>query len=272
MLLLSLKYRFIATILFLYLIKFYNMKFLYYLVLFVVMITLFGLKKGTKNNSFSCLKTNEPVSIDGKMDEAIWGATEVRSLDYFYKHNKKYDAPNSTLRMLWDKDNLYAFFEVKDAYLNAKELKRDGRPYLDDCVELFISPTPNASNVHLGFEINLLKVINDFVYINKFYEGKRGLVSSFNPNIKMEVFVNGTINNNTDLDKGWNLELSIPLRLFYGLDKFQPIKAGNRWNFLAVHKDQNNPGNPPATATIFPILNVETVHDSEQFGGLEFVE
>ena len=43
-----------------------------------------------------------------------------------------------------------------------------------------------------------------------------------------EVTVDGTINDNSDTDKGWKMEIAIPLILFDGVGKDSPVKAGNQ--------------------------------------------
>ncbi|MRI00085.1 hypothetical protein GH721_05995 [Kriegella sp. EG-1] len=222
---------------------------------------------------FKALKTSEKINIDGKLNEAIWQNTEERKFDYFYNIAKPYDQQQSTLRMLWDKNNIYLFYEMQDKYLTARETKRDGEPYLDDCAEIFFITAPDSLDTHFGYELNLNKTSNDFIYFNDFYDGKSVAFKAYNPNFKVEVTYNGTINNNSDIDIGWTMEIAIPISNFGKLGTIVPIVAGNRWAFLAVRQDRNDvAGNRRSTSTIFPIYDIsKNVHQANRFGLVEFI-
>jgi len=176
--------------------------------------------------------------------------------------------------MLWDDENLYVSFECEDQYITARETARDGKPFFDDCAEIFLIPVADSLDVHYGFEINLYKASNDFIFLNNFYHGQNASVKSYNPEFQIEVFVDGTINDNSDLDKGWTMEMAIPINLFRGMDKFSPVREGNKWAFLAIRQERNEvEGNRRVTSTIFPIYDFsKDVHQPNCFGLMEFVK
>lgn len=223
---------------------------------------------------FNVKRANETIQIDGKMNENIWSITEARNLDYFYNIEKEDDKQQMVFRMLWDDQNLYVFFEAEDKYITARETQRDGQPYFDDCAEIFLITVPDSLDTHIGYELNLFKAANDFVFFNDFIPGESIAMKSFNPDFKVEVNVDGTINDNTDIDNGWTMEMAIPLDNFGGLEKINPVKEGNRWAFLAVRQDRNDAeGNRRSTSTIFPIYDIEkNVHQANRFGLIEFVK
>lgn len=223
---------------------------------------------------FKVYTTNQPLVIDGKMDETAWAKTEARSFDYFYRIDKPDDKQNTMFRMLWDNENLYVFFQAEDKFITAREKKRDGQPYLDDCAELFLIPVPDSLNMHIGFELNLYKASNDFIYFNNMYKNQSGIMKQYNPDFRVEVNIDGTMNDNSDIDKGWTMEMAIPLSNFTGVDTFFPVQEGSRWAFLAIRQDRNDAdGERRSTSTIFPIYDIEkNVHQPNRFGLLEFVK
>ena len=223
---------------------------------------------------FKVARTNVPIVVDGKMDETAWATTEARSFEYFYRVEQPDDQQQTTLRMLWDEEHLYLFYDMQDKYLTVRETQRDGQPYFDDCAEIFFIPVPDDLDTHLGYEINLWKASNDFVYFNDFYNGKAGILKTFNPEFEVEVSYQGTLNDNSDEDKSWTMELAIPIANFDGLARFVPVKAGNQWAFLAVRQDRNDAeGNRRSTSTIFPIYDIEkNVHQPNRFGLMEFTD
>lgn len=223
---------------------------------------------------FKAARTSSPMVIDGVLDEEAWMGTEARSFASFYRVEKPDDQQETVFRMLWDDENLYLFYQMKDKFLTAREKKRDGQPYFDDCAEIFFITVPESLDTHIGYELNLYKASNDFVYFNEFYKGRSGILKTFNPEFDVAVTFDGTINDNSDEDEGWTMELRIPIANFDGLANFVPVKTGNRWAFLAVRQDRNDAeGNRRSTSTLFPIYDIEkNVHQPDRFGLVEFVE
>ena len=223
---------------------------------------------------FKVWRTRQPITVDGRMDEPAWSKTESRSVDHFYLIEKPTDKQRWSLRMLWDDQNLYLFYEMEDKYLTARETQRDGKPFFDDCAEIFIIPVPESLDTHIGYELNLFKASNDFVFFNQFFKGENAVLKTFNPDFDVEVTYDGTLNDNSDEDKGWTMELAIPIANFGALGRLVPVKPGNRWGFMAVRQDRNDAeGNRRSTSTIFPIYDItKGVHQQNRFGLMEFVE
>lgn len=223
---------------------------------------------------FKASQTNQHIVVDGKMNEEAWPETEARTLDYFYRADKPDDDQQTTFRMLWDEKHIYVFFELQDKYLTPRETKRGGEPYLDDCAEIFFITAPDSLDTHFGYELNLNKASNDFIYFNDYYKGKDVVYRSFNPEFDVEVTYDGTINDNTDIDVGWTMEIAIPISNFGELGSVAPIKVGSQWAFLAIRQDRNDAeGNRRSTSTIFPIYDIsKNVHQANRFGLVEFVE
>ena len=260
-----------------------NLVFKFYKIalIFCVLVSYISCKKEYKLSLddrplFKVKKTDRAIVADGKMDETDWTKSEVRTFDYTYKAEKPDDIQKTKFRMLWDDENLYLFFECEDKYITARETKRDGMPFYDDCAEIFLTPAPNSSNAHICFEVNVLKAVNDIVYVNDFTQGLGLPVKGYNPNdVKIGVQINGTLNDNSDIDKGWTMEFAIPKEAFLGADRHYPIKAGTQWAFLALRQGRNEiEGERRVTSTIFPVDNFieKDVHQPNMFGLMEFVK
>lgn len=224
---------------------------------------------------FKVHKATGKMLADGKMNEKDWERSEVRSFDHVYLDEKPSDIQKTKFRMLWDDKTLYLFYECEDSYITAREKLRDGMPFFDDCAELFLIPAPESANAHICFEVNLYKAVNDLVYVNDFNNGNGLPIKGYNPTSKIGVKINGTVNKNSDIDKGWTMEFAIPIEAFKGADRYFPIKNGTQWSFLALRQDRNDAeGNRRVISTIFPIDNIELkdVHQPSMFGLLEFVD
>lgn len=226
------------------------------------------------NPIFPVYKTTENIVIDGKMKEKAWEHSHISTLDYFYRLEHASDKQQTTFRMLWDDKNLYLFYHMEDKFLTAKETKRDGKPYLDDCAEIFIIPAPESLATHFGYELNLYKASNDFLFFNNYYNEINVVFHDFNPDFSVEISYEGTINDNSDIDKGWTMELAIPLSNFGSLGRVIPAQPGNQWAFLVIRQDRNELHSiQRTTSTNYPIHNIsKSTHQPDKFGLLEFRE
>jgi len=220
---------------------------------------------------FKAFKTSEKMRVDGNLNEGDWQKSESRSFDYFYAVEKPDDKQASKFRMLWDDEDLYVFFECEDKYITARETVRDGQPYFDDCAELFLIPVADSLKVHFGFELNLYKVANDFVFLNGMKHGENVVVKAYNPDYEVAVTIDGTVNNNSDIDKGWTMEMKIPFKSMNAVG-FPFEGAGSKWAFLALRQDRNDAeGDRRSTSTITPVYD-DTVHAPNRFCVMEFAE
>jgi hypothetical protein len=221
---------------------------------------------------YQVFRAKGPVTVDGKLDEATWKDAEVQSFNYFYRGDKPYEKQNSEFRMLWDDENLYLFYICQDTSLTARETKPDGRPYLDDCAEFFCLPIPDSLNFHFGFEINITKAAYDYVMLWKYFNNRHFFVPGYNPAYKYEVTYDGTINNDKDKDKMWQMEIAIPWVAFSNFTG-RP-RAGAKWAFQAVRQDRNFVDDRfRSTSTLFPIYDIKLdVHQPNRFGIMEFMD
>ncbi|MGB8491929.1 MAG: carbohydrate-binding family 9-like protein, partial [Bacteroidales bacterium] len=223
---------------------------------------------------YKVARATEPVIVDGKMDEASWKNAEVQSFNYFYRGDKPVEKQNSKFRILWDDSNLYLFYECEDTSLTARETNFDARPYLDDCAEFFCVPVPDSLYMHFGFEINITRAKYDYIVLWKYYNNRTIFIKGYNPEYKVEVTYDGTINNDKDRDRMWQMEFAIPFTAFSEFQNISRPKAGVRWAFQAVRQDRNYVNDRfRSTSTLFPIYDIrKDVHQPSRFGLLEFMD
>ena len=215
-------------------------------------------------------KAKSPIVADGKMDEECWQRAEVRTLDYFFRRDAPVDVQQTKFRMLYDDQNLYLFYEFEDFSLTARETQHDGRTYIDDCAEFFVVPIPDSAYMHYGFEVNIWGVKYDYIVLWQFH-GRNVFIPDYNPQYEVGVTYEGTINDDTDIDKGWNIEFVIPLRVFSGFNTRN--LAGQRWAFQVVRQDRNKVDDRfRSTSTLFPTYDPAVdVHPPNRFGLMEFM-
>ena len=225
---------------------------------------------------YKVAKARQPITIDGKMDDAAWKNAEVVSFDYFYRADKPVDKQKTKFRMLWDSANVYLFYEFEDTSLTVRETNPDSRPYLDDCAEFFVVPIPDSVSMHFGFEVNLnlAKAAYDYIMLWRYYNNRSFFISGYNPAYKVEATYDGTINNEKDKDKGYKMEFQIPFAALSNFHLFARPRAGVKWAFQAVRQDRNLVDDRfRSTSTLFPIYDIRLdVHQPNRFGLMEFTD
>ncbi|WP_066632974.1 carbohydrate-binding family 9-like protein [Labilibacter marinus] len=217
-------------------------------------------------------KANSPITIDGIANEQSWQNAKSLTFNYYYRSDQENDKQGTSFKMLWDEQHIYLLFECEDKYITARMKERDGWTFVDDCAEIFLSPMRDQVGMHFGFETNLYKATNDFIFINEIYPGKKFVVKAYNPDFKVEVNIDGTLNDNSDIDKGWCMEMAIPIAAFHTAGPVEEVKEGSQWTFLALRQDRNKvEGQRVSTSTLFPMItDYKDVHNPKTFGVLEF--
>ena len=85
----------------------------------------------------------------------------------------------------------------------------------------------------------------------------------------------GTLNDNSDIDEGWSMEIAIPVKAFNEVIQSAQITEGEEWAFLAVRQNRDKIYEEHReTISNFDIeLNYKQgVHQSDKFGSMRFVK
>jgi uncharacterized lipoprotein YddW (UPF0748 family) len=151
--------------------------------------------------------TGEMV-IDGKLDE--WGNTpqtaefvDISGRDELKPYLK------TVAMMMWDSSYLYIAAEMEEPHLWATIRERDKVIYYDNDFEVFIDPDGDTHN-YAEIELNAFNTVWDLFLTRPYRDGTTPL-NSFDVNgLKSEIRLVGSINDPSDIDTGWVLEMAIP--------------------------------------------------------------
>lgn len=189
--------------------------------------------ENTSMHTYICKKTSSPLTIDGKLNEAQWKNANCFPLVYHSQNNSN---TTVSLKMLWDEKYVYIGVDIKDRKLTAKYKSRDSYVWQDDCIELYLDTEPERHHRLTYFEIdvNPNNAVFDAFFVN-FYNyntlyklGPCEMVTCVDFNLKSAVNINGTLNNSSDVDKGWTMEMAIPISELQTRGA-RKIKPGTEW-------------------------------------------
>ena len=211
---------------------------------------------------YTCHRTSEKIIVDGKLREQTWQKAHKspRFVDMVTGEPGFWD---TRMASVWDEYCLYIAFWIEEPNIRAEFTERDSPVYMENDVEVFI----DGEDCYYEFQINARGTIYEVFYIwqdayktnRKFHipefdlvqrnvdiiggfqdetrygrhpRGKRWAFMDWDfPGLKSAVQVEGTLNDSSDVDKGWTVELAFPwdgMKLLAG-DRSIPPKNGDIW-------------------------------------------
>lgn len=197
------------------------------------------------------------IVIDGTPDEFAWDDVSKSPL---FSDIETGEAAwlESRSAVLWNEQYLFIAFWLEEPDVRAFLRNRDDKIYLDNDVEVFIDGDDCYYELELNAFGTLYEVFwiwDDVIEMSRFWSPEfdstvqrvmklngigdhkhpRGMRTGFldwdMPGIQWSVNVNGTINNSSDTDVGWTVEIAIPWQALTPLagKRSLPPRDGDIW-------------------------------------------
>jgi hypothetical protein len=181
-----------------------------------------------------------PPTIDGVVTEAAW-APAPWSEPFVDIEGARRPPPTwrTRVRIAWDNTALYLAAELEEPHVWATMVERDAVIYHDNDFEWFIDPDGDTER-YFELEINALGTIWDLFLPRPYRHGGRASNAWDIVGLRAAVGLDGTLNDPSDTDRGWAVEMAIPWEAFAdsGRTRVPPV-PGERWrvNFSRVQWD-----------------------------------
>lgn len=183
-------------------------------------------------------KTETPITVDGELSEGEWGNVEWTKEFNDLEGDKK-PAPlySTKTKMLWDDDYFYFAAELIEPHIWATLKDHDDVILYNNDFELFLDPDGDTHN-YCEIEMNALTTVWDLI-LTKPYRDKPKVIDSWHVyGLKKAVKIYGTLNDPSDIDDKWTLELAIPWKVMEELSSHSgaPLN-GEQWrvNLMRVN-------------------------------------
>ncbi|MFL5772191.1 MAG: carbohydrate-binding family 9-like protein, partial [Flavisolibacter sp.] len=98
-------------------------------------------------------KLKKPMSIDGNWDKRQWRTSKVIEITNFMGQVPPFQ-PSAFVKMMYDENNLYVIFKVKDCFIRSITEDYNGPVSTDACVEFFFAPDTSLPERYFNLEIN----------------------------------------------------------------------------------------------------------------------
>lgn len=222
--------------------------------------------------TYNAPKTTGPIVIDGILDEPDWENAplsepfaDIRGVAYEPKPTK-----NTQMKMLWDKDNLYIAGIIEEDNVTGKLTDHDAIIYHDNDWEVFIDPDADC-RFYFEIELNALNTVMDLLMDKPYRDGGKFYLPWDLRGLQTAVHIDGTLNDNTDVDKGWTVEMAIPIASLCVEFQTPEDLRGKDWKIGFSRVEWLVPGGPEENWVWNPTGLVD-MHQPENWGVLRFVK
>jgi hypothetical protein len=229
---------------------------------------------------YVCYRARSPVVIDGKLDDVAWQdipwSEEFVDIEGDAKPKPRF---RTRMKMCWDDTALYIAAELEEPHVQGSFTKHDSYIFHEDHdFEVFLDPDGD-NHFYAEFEMNALNTTWDLLLTRPYKDGGRPIDAWEINGLRTAVHVDGTINNPTDRDRGWTIEIAWP---WQGLKQIAtcpvPPQPGDQWrinfsrvelDFAVVDGNYRKTGRPEANWVWSP-QGVVDMHRPETWGYVQF--
>jgi hypothetical protein len=208
-----------------------------------VMISCSGSKKkdAIKASVYSVSRLEQPIIIDGNWDKLQW--QNIQTIDIInYMGSIPGFRPEVQAKMMYDEDNLYVVFHVRDRYVRCLTKEYNGPVWEDAAVEFFFAPDPGFPNRYFNLETNCGGTPLMHYNLVPRKESKELEIEDIKT-IEIAHSLPQTIDPELSDPVTWTLEYRIPLAM---LEKYSHVtrpEKGIEWraNFYKIAENNSNP-------------------------------
>jgi hypothetical protein len=185
---------------------------------------------------YTCRRAPSAVRIDGRLDDAAWSRAPWTG-PFVDIQGGKQARPRFRTRakMLWDDEYFYVAAELEEPHVWATLTAHDSVIFHDNDFEVFLNPSGDGRK-YFEFEINALNTGWDLFLPKPYREGGKADNSWEIPGLRTAVAIQGTLNDASDRDRGWTLEIAFPWTAFVSRAPVARPRPGDSWrvNFSRV--------------------------------------
>lgn len=197
--------------------------------------------KAIAPQGYVCGFAAESLKVDGRLEEALWKAAPWTEAFVDIEGDRK---PKPRLRtrakMLWDREYFYIAAQLDEPHVWGTLTKHDAVIFQDNDFEVFIDPDGD-NHEYYEFEMNALNTTWD-LFLPRPYKDAGTADNRWEiPGLQSAVHVQGTLNDPSDKDEGWSVEIAIPWKVLAEYaHRPAPPSHGDTWrvNFSRVEWQQ----------------------------------
>ncbi|MFO0065000.1 MAG: transglutaminase domain-containing protein, partial [Pirellulaceae bacterium] len=167
--------------------------------------------RARRPKGYVCGKVDRPPVIDGDLSDAAWqDAPWTDSFEDIQGPDLPKPRHATRVKMVWDQKMLYIGARLEEPHVWATIRQHDAVIFHDNDFEVFLDPDSDHHR-YLELELNALGTTWD-LSLDKPYKDGGNAENRFEfAGLQSAVQVLGTINNSSDTDTAWQVEIAIPI-------------------------------------------------------------
>ena len=217
-------------------------------------------------------RASGPLVIDGILDEPDWQRAplsepfaDIRGVDF-----EPAPVKQTYMKMLWDSENLYIAGILEEDNITASLTEHDAIIYHDNDWEVFIDPDADC-RMYFEIELNAFNTVMDLLMDRPYRDGGKFYLPWDVRGLKTAVHIDGTLNDPSDTDKGWTVEMAIPIAsLCVEFQKPEELLQ-KEWKIGFSRVEWLKAGGPEENWVWNP-TGIVDMHQPEKWGVLHFAE
>ncbi|MFD2589155.1 carbohydrate-binding family 9-like protein [Croceitalea marina] len=231
---------------------------------------------------YTAFKIDQELLIDGNENEVAWQFIPW-SDNFIDIEGVKAPKYNTKVKMAWNDTYFYLLAKLEEQHVWGDLKKKDTVIFYNNDFEVFIDPDGDTHNYY-ELEINALNTAWDLFLTKPYRNGGKVLDSWDIQGLKSAIKIEGTLNDPSDEDKGWSIEIAIPWVAITEASNSNKAPANHFWriNFSRVNwdfdiSDKNYSRKKDAAGKYMPEYNwvwspqeVINMHEPERWGYVYF--
>ena len=201
------------------------------------------MKDTVEAEEYKIARLKKPIKIDGNWDKKAWRKVKSIELTNYMGEIPEFH-PKTETKMMYDEENVYVIFRVKDRYVRSLVRKYNGNVSGDSCVEFFFAPDAQNPEYYFNLEINAGGTPLMFYVTTPWTEFVK-LDSSEISQIEIAHSLPAIVDPEITEPVTWTIEYRIPLSVLETHSKVTKPGPGVTWraNFYktAGRKNTSNP-------------------------------
>lgn len=187
---------------------------------------------------YDCRFTATAPPFDGDLERGPWAAAdwtvEFGDIEGDTRPRPRY---RTRAKMLWDREHLFVAAEMEEPDLWATYDRHDMIVFHENDFEVFIDPDGDEDEYY-EIEINVLGTIFDLFLQRAYRRGGPAEHGWDSDGLRWAIHPAGTVNDPSDHDRGWVVELAIP---FADLRPPTRREDGSPWTLPPITEHRRDP-------------------------------
>ena len=178
---------------------------------------------------YECPRSATAPNLDGTLTDPAWEAAPWTT-DFVPIHDGPAPRFRTRAKLMYDDQYLYVGGLLEEPHIWSTMTEKNSKLFHENNFELFLDPDGDGLNYY-EFEINPLGTIWELTLPKPYVDGGLPIDPTNLPGLRTAIHVDGTVNDPSDTDTAWSVELALPWADLapYNEGRATPPNPGDEW-------------------------------------------